>query len=374
MNRIVVFCMLLALLSCSVQAQKATVQGTLDGMPQASTRIEVSFVSGSSTISLDTVVLDANKTFRMDLIPTEPTMYLLKTIDLPQPTITHLMVHPRDKMTVNLAYQSRFNYMEVRDVKGSDDMMVYRSFNQILLHYAQQMVALEDEFASPATTDARKRELQNIAGQMQAEQANEIINLLRANTDKLMSAFLVTYFDQNADEFIDLYEEIANGLKPKYSDNGFVRYVDNKVRNSLGPGRLAPEIVMKNPDGQELKLSSLRGKVVLLDFWASWCRPCRMENPNVVRLYHQYHEKGFDIYSVSLDRKREDWLRAIQQDGLVWTNHVSDLNGWTSSGGAAYGVTSIPATVLIDRDGRIIARNLRGGELAAKLKELLGGE
>jgi len=366
--------MLLALLSCSVQAQKATVQGTLDGMPQASTRIEVSFVSGSSTISLDTVVLDANKTFRIDLNPTEPTMYLLKTIDLSQPTITHLMVHPRDKMTVNLAYQNRFNFMEVRDVKGSDDMMVYRSFNQILLHYAQQMVSLEDEFVNPATTDARKRELQNIAGQMQTEQANEIVNLLRANTDKLMSAFLVTYFDQNADEFIDLYEEIANGLKPNYADNGFVRYVDNKVHNSLGPGRLAPEIVMKNPDGQELKLSSLRGKVVLLDFWASWCRPCRMENPNVVKLYHQYHEKGFDIYSVSLDRKREDWLRAIQQDGLVWTNHVSDLNGWTSSGGASYGVTSIPATVLIDRDGRIIARNLRGGELAAKLKELLGGE
>jgi len=365
--------MLLALLACSAQAQKASVQVTLDGMPQAS-RIEVSSVIGSKTIPLDTLALDANKTVRIDLTPTDPTMYLFKTIDQQQPTITHVMVHPRDKMTLVLAYQSRFNFMEVREVKGSDEMTVYRSFNQILLHYAQQMAALEDEFVSPSTTDDRKRELQYVAGQMQTAQANDIVKLLRANTDKLMSAFLVTYFDQNADEFIDLYEEIANGLKPKYADNGFVRYVDNKVRSSLGPGRMAPEIAMKNPDGQELKLSSLRGKVVLLDFWASWCRPCRMENPNVVKLYQQYHEKGFDIYSVSLDRKREDWLRAIQQDGLVWTNHVSDLNGWTSSGGATYGVTSIPATVLIDRDGRIIARNLRGSELAAKLKELLDVE
>jgi thiol-disulfide isomerase/thioredoxin len=94
--------------------------------------------------------------------------------------------------------------------------------------------------------------------------------------------------------------------------------------------------------------------VVLIDFWASWCRPCRAENPNVVRLYHTYKDKGFDIYSVSLDNSREKWLQAIDADGLVWDNHVSDLRGWTSSGGKTYGISSIPATVLIDRDGKVL--------------------
>jgi thiol-disulfide isomerase/thioredoxin len=110
----------------------------------------------------------------------------------------------------------------------------------------------------------------------------------------------------------------------------------------------------------------------MIDFWASWCRPCRMENPNVVKLYHKYHDKGFEIYSVSLDKNRADWVRAIEQDGLVWPNHVSDLNGWTSSGGATYGIMSVPSTVLVDRDGKIIARNLRGYDLANKLKEIFG--
>ena len=129
---------------------------------------------------------------------------------------------------------------------------------------------------------------------------------------------------------------------------------------------------MKDPDGKIRKLSDLRGKIVMIDFWASWCRPCRMENPNVVRLYHRYHDKGFEIYSVSLDKQRDQWLLAIDQDNLVWPNHVSDLNGWTSSGGAAYGITSVPSTVLVDRQGRIIARNLRGQELENKLREIFG--
>ena len=113
-----------------------------------------------------------------------------------------------------------------------------------------------------------------------------------------------------------------------------------------------------------------QGKVVMIDFWASWCSPCRQENPNVVRLYHKYKDKGFDIFSVSMDNTRDAWVAAIAKDGLVWPNHVSDLKGWTSSGGAAYGIYSIPATVLIDREGKVIARNLRGKDLELKLKEI----
>lgn len=145
-----------------------------------------------------------------------------------------------------------------------------------------------------------------------------------------------------------------------------------KKQNALAIGSEAPELNFPNPDGKKIALSSLRGKVVLIDFWAAWCRPCRAENPNVVRLYKKYNKKGFDVYSFSLDQQKEQWLAAIEMDGLIWKNHVSDLAGWNTAAIPLYHFDGIPFTVLIDRDGKIIGKNLRGPELENKLKEIFG--
>jgi len=142
-------------------------------------------------------------------------------------------------------------------------------------------------------------------------------------------------------------------------------------------GQRAPEMEYSSPEGQLIKLSSLRGQVVLIDFWAGWCGPCRRENPNVVSTYHEYKDKsfkngeGFTVYSVSLDRTKEDWIDAIAQDKLEWRSHVSDLQYWSSEPAAMYQVRGIPASFLIDGDGVIIGKNLRGPALGAKLKEIL---
>ena len=143
-------------------------------------------------------------------------------------------------------------------------------------------------------------------------------------------------------------------------------------RNDLiKPGMAMPDIALNDPSGKERSLSDLRGKVVLVDFWASWCGPCRRENPNVVRAWQAYKDKGFEVFSVSLDKDVNKWQRAIEQDGLIWPNHISDLRGWNSVASAQYGISSIPHAILIDKDGTVVATHLRGNQLETELEKLL---
>ena len=149
---------------------------------------------------------------------------------------------------------------------------------------------------------------------------------------------------------------------------GTERVSETRIGTNIGDE--APDIVMNNPDGVQMKLSDLRGQLVLVDFWASWCGPCRRENPNVVRLYNEYKSKGFTVFSVSLDHDKSKWINAIEKDKLSWPNHVSDLKRWQSDPARIYQVKGIPTTFLIDQNGVVIGKNLRGEALDKKLKEL----
>jgi len=176
----------------------------------------------------------------------------------------------------------------------------------------------------------------------------------------------------NTDTDIAYHNKLIEGLKA-YSGNSMVSDFIKSIQNvkKLAVGGLAPEIELNSPEGKPVKLSSTRGNYVLIDFWASWCRPCRAENPNNVRLYNKYHDKGFEIYAVSLDKDKASWLKAISNDELTWI-HVSDLKFWQSEGAKTYNVRGIPHTVLLDKEGKIIGTGLRGKSLEDKLVELFG--
>jgi thiol-disulfide isomerase/thioredoxin len=152
--------------------------------------------------------------------------------------------------------------------------------------------------------------------------------------------------------------------------------IGEEQNRSVSIGEKAPDIVMTNPEGEILKLSDLKGKMVLIDFWAAWCGPCRRANPHVVEVYKKYKDTefkdadGFTVFSVSLDRNKNDWLKAIQQDGLEWDYHVSDLKSWSNAAAQLYGVQSIPATYLLSADGTVIARNLNGRALENALEKM----
>lgn len=170
----------------------------------------------------------------------------------------------------------------------------------------------------------------------------------------------------------DYAKELYNSMKSEFNNDEYTSRIKKYVpKGAPEIGDEAPDVMLPNANGEMMKLSDLKGQIVLLDFWASWCGPCRSEMPNVVRAYEKYNDKGFTVFSVALDSDKSRWLNAIKQDGMVWDYHVSELKKWDSEAAREYFVRGIPATFLIDANGIIIAKNLRGAALHEKLAELL---
>lgn len=175
------------------------------------------------------------------------------------------------------------------------------------------------------------------------------------------------------DNDIVLMDSLVAIYKRNYPNISLTKQIEAKVTRTKRTafGAKAPDFISSDQNGTAFELYSIAGRYILLDFWASWCPPCRQESPTLVRLFNQYKDRGFTIVSVSVDDKKDKWIEAIQKDGLVWTN-VSEVNGWKSPSATLYNVSAIPQSFLLDKDGKIIAKNLRGTDLENKLAELLG--
>lgn len=265
------------------------------------------------------------------------------------------------------------------DIKGSEHSKILRDFYSGSAQYRTKLDSIQQAFrAMGQPVDPQMQ--QNMVGafeEIRGEYEKYLVSYVNQHTNSPAAISILS--ELKPEDHLETFKKVQSGISGIFSDHLYYSMLSNQIAEAekrkaasatLEPGKEAPEIELPNPNGKIITLSSLRGKVVLIDFWASWCKPCRRENPNVVKMYNEFKDQGFEIYGVSLDREKEKWINAIAQDGLTWPQ-VSDLQFWNSAAAKLYNVNSIPQTVLLDREGKIIATGLRGVPLRQKVKESL---
>ncbi|HKL40050.1 MAG TPA: TlpA disulfide reductase family protein [Cryomorphaceae bacterium] len=267
---------------------------------------------------------------------------------------------------------------ETYTISGSQESEYLRDLLVSTNVYENRLDSLMKALQSSATSgEGEKRaELGNSYNKTRQEYRDYLIDFVNNDPGKLANFTALQRLNMKED--LKHFKTVRDALSMKIQGNYFfdnlseqIASMENQVRmeNLLAPGTMAPEIALPNPNGEIIQLSDLRGNYVLIDFWASWCKPCRLENPNVVRMYNKYSDENFEILGVSLDRNKEKWVNAIADDNLQWP-HVSDLKFWQSAAAELYNVKSIPFTVLVDPDGKVIATKLRGKALEQKLDRI----
>lgn len=258
-------------------------------------------------------------------------------------------------------------------VKGQGAQREYDDFKKKLEPLSQRERKLYDEYQASGLQNnpARMEQVQQQHEQLQVEKKELVLQYANEHPSSRVAIVQLAYMfldDVNNPALQRVFSKMDTSVQRSYYGRRIAKALE--AQRQTGIGSAAPDFTLKDPAGKDVSLSSFRGKYVLIDFWASWCRPCREENPNVVKAYKAYHPKGFDIVGVSLDNKKERWEDAIREDQLAWT-HVSDLKGWRSEAAALYGVNSIPMNFLLDKEGRIIGKDLRGQALSQKLESIL---
>jgi len=318
----------------------------------------------------DTIQLKSDYTFEQKVALTEAGYYQLNFYNR---QFVNLILY-KDDVEVSVDGNDQAGFSEI---KGSSDQdlinVVQKTIKDAQTTPEVQQLTAQFQVAAEAKNETKMMQIQEKYQELLAVSSGKVVEIIRQAPPSLAVIYLlqsggVVNQDKHFDVYVSAAEKFRTGWPDSYHAKQFVQYVDRIRKTAIG--QPAPEISLPDPNGKLMTLSSFKGKFVLVDFWAKWCGPCRRENPNVVKAYQKFKSKKFDILGVSLDRSKEDWLLAIKEDGLVW-NHVSDLKYFESKAALDYNINGIPFSILVDPDGIIIAKNLRGNELHRKLGEVL---
>lgn len=386
MKQIRIICLLLFALiffySCTDVFNEFTITGEVKNY--RSKKLYLSHLTVDKIEKTDSVTIEKGQ-FSFTGKTEVPDFYILQTEDNDYIT---LIIKPGEEIRI---FADASDFSHNYEIEGSVDSRNIKELNLTLQRNIEKIDSINRvyrQYLNSRRLPAIKQQLDSTFESIIESHRHYTIRFIENNMNSIASVMALyqqitprMYVLDPIDD-ISYFEKVDSSLYAKYPESEAIQALHKevirnrrKINNNLASsgnvaiGSIAPEIALPNPEGDTIPLSALRGNIVLLDFWASWCKPCREENPNLVDNYDEYSDEDFEIYQVSLDRTRQDWVDGIQEDNLDWI-HVSDLKYWDSRVVNLYNLSAIPANFLLDRQGRIIAKNLRGEQLSQRLEQI----